>query len=285
MIRVKTAFSNVLWCVAWIVLTETCARSDVSIGIDPANQYAWAENAGWANLSPTNSGTAVHFDGTSGYLTGYAWGENVGWIKLGVNAGGHYANTNATNWGVNLNAGSLSGYAWSENAGWIKFDPAFGGVQVNTTNGQFSATAWGENIGWVKFMGSAPDYNVRTRAFDIQPQGTPNWWLAQYAMTNENTTGVKGIPAWQEYVADTDPTDPNSRFVITAFSNTPQTTVSFPSSSRRYYTLRTCADLPSGSWTNVQGQVNIPGDGGMASLQDASPGTQKFYRVEVKVTP
>ena len=64
----------------WICLLSASVWA--STGIAPTNKNAWAENTGWANASPTYGGVTVHFNGTSGYLTGYAWGENVGWIKF-----------------------------------------------------------------------------------------------------------------------------------------------------------------------------------------------------------
>ena len=254
---------------------------------DPSNTYAWTENAGWANAAPTNGGVTVHFDGTSGYLTGLAWGENIGWIKLGANAGGPYGNSSATDWGVNLNAaGSLSGYAWGENVGWVKFNPAFGGVQVNTANGQFSATAWGENIGWLKFSGTAPDYGVRTLAFDTQPLGTPNWWLAHHGVTEVYDAG-DGIPAWKKYVMDTDPTAAGSYLRITSVSNTPSgTDVLFcPASTRRYYTLQRRDDLQAEGWSEVDGSVKVQGSGGIVGMRDDAVVPSRFYRVSVGVSP
>ena len=229
----------------------------------------------------------VHYNGTSGYLTGYAWGENIGWIKLGDDSGGPYNNISATDWGVNLDASSnLSGYAWGENVGWIKFNPDHGGVTIDMATGRFAGDAWGENIGWVRFQGNAPDYNVRTLAFDTQPLGTPNWWLALYNVAEDYDEG-DNVPAWKEYVADTDPTKAASYFHIVSISNLPPTLyfVSFPSSSRRYYTLQSRDDLRVGNWTNVTAQIDIPGAGGLDSLMDTNVATQQFYRVGVKVSP
>jgi len=71
--------------------------------------YAWGENIGWINLSPTNGG--VLNDG-AGNLSGYAWGENIGWINFnGVK--------------INPSTGAFSGYAWGENIGWINFNVSF----------------------------------------------------------------------------------------------------------------------------------------------------------------
>ena len=256
-----------------------------STGIDSTNKYAWAENVGWANAAPTNGGVTVHFDGTSGYLTGYAWGENIGWIKMGDDTGGPYGNDSTTNWGVNLDdAGDLSGYAWGENVGWINFASSHNQVMIDMATGRFDGYAWGENVGWIKFKGVAPDYNVRTLAFDRQPHGTPNWWLAHHGVDEDHNEG-DGVPAWREYVADTDPTDAASYFHISSISDLPPTTVSFASSPRRYYTLQHRDDLLSGVWTDVPGQIAVQGAGGPDSLQHSTSTTQQFYRVEVEVSP
>jgi hypothetical protein len=254
-------------------------------GIASTDKHAWAENAGWANAAPANGGVTVHFDGATGYLTGYAWGENIGWINLGDSTGGPYANTSGTDWGVNLDAaGTLMGYAWCENAGWLKFNPSNRVVTVDMATGRFNGDAWGENIGWVRFKGTSPDYNVRTLAFDTQPQGTPNWWLAYYAVTESYDTG-DGVPAYRKYVMDADPKVEGDYLRITAISNSSPATVTFSSSARRYYTLQRCDDLTAGNWTNVVTQIRILGTAGFTSLRDAASTNRQFYRVEVQVTP
>jgi len=140
-------------------------RADTG-NIDPANKFAWAENAGWVNFAPTHGGVTVH---PEGYVSGFAWAENIGWIKLSCDAAGPYANDAASNWGVNLKAGMLSGFAWSENAGWINFHPTHDQVTIDRETGRFAGYAWSESVGWIHFQASvAPSlpgyYNVRTSA-------------------------------------------------------------------------------------------------------------------------
>lgn len=274
-----------LWfCVAaCLLLTALCPAA--AANVDPANKYAWGQNVGWANFAPTNGGVTVHFDGTSGYLTGTVWGENIGWIKLGDNSGGPYNNNSPADWGVNLDgSGSLSGYAWGENVGWIKFATAYSQVTIDQTVGRFDGYAWGENIGWIRFKGSVSNYNVRTLAFDRQPLGTPNWWLDLHGVGEQHEDG-DGVPAWQEYVSDTDPRNAESYFHLTAISSRPSVRAYFPSSSRRYYTLQRLDDLPAGVWSNVPGQIGLQGTSGLDWLQDANAGLRQFYRVEVKDSP
>lgn len=270
-----------------VLVAGTLAVQAADTRTDPAKKYAWNENVGWVNAGPTNREVTVHFNGDTGWLSGYAWGENIGWIKMGANAGGPYVNTTTNNWGVNMAAnGSLSGFAWGENVGWIKCNPANGGVTVNLANGQFSGHAWGENIGWLKWSGSSPDYGVRTLAFDTQPQGTPNWWLDHHGVA-ENYDEGDSVPAWMEYVMDTDPNDVGSYLRIVAVSNSPAATdVTFwPASTRRYYSLNWRGDLTTGGWTNVAGQTALTGTGGEQTVRDTNTAARAFYRVKATVTP
>lgn len=267
----------------WIA--RAVAQTGPATGIDPADKHAWSENSGWLNAAPTNGGVVVHFDGTSGYLSGYAWSENLGWVKFGGNVPGPYGNDTAINWGVNIAPdGSLAGYAWAENAGWIKFGPEQGHARIDLLTGRFEGRAWGENIGWISFKGTSPWYNVRTLAWDTQAHGAPNWWLDHYRITEDDDEG-DGVPAWAEYVADTDPTNAQSFFRIAAVSNSPSDTVYFASSARRYYTLQRCADPSDGLWSNTVDQTDIPGTGGTASLCDTNPAPHSVYRVEVRTGP
>lgn len=127
--------------------------------IDPAQKFAWSENAGWVNFAPTNGGVTV----TAGQgLSGYAWAENLGWIQLAA-VGSTYQNTTKDDWGVRLIGTTLHGFAWSENAGWVNFAPQYGGVTIQS-DGRFDGYAWGENVGWMHFKNATPIYGVRTTA-------------------------------------------------------------------------------------------------------------------------
>ena len=268
---------------AWICLMSTGVWA--ATGMDPTAKHAWAENVGWANAVPTNGGVAVHFDGASGYLTGLAWGENIGWIKLGNDAGGPYANTSAGDWGVNLDAaGNLTGLAWGENVGWIKFNPDNSAVTIDMATGCFNGDAWGENIGWVRFKGTTPDYNVRTLAFDKQPHGTPNWWLDNQAVIEDYDDG-DGVPAWQEYVMDTDPKDPASYLYIARAQPTEDESgyiLNWPCSPSRVYDVQTTADFLSEVWTPLPGWTNLsPASGNLTitNLYDVS--MMQYFRLRV----
>ena len=105
-----------------------------------------------------------------------------------------------------------------------------------------------------------------------------------FAFAESHDAGDR-VPAWKKYVMDTDPNVAGDYLRITAISDLPHATVTFPSSSRRYYTLQRRDGLQTGEWTNVLSQTGISGSGGLASLQDATATNRQFYRVEVKLTP
>lgn len=122
--------------------------------IDPAQKYAWGENIGWTNwrdASRRNDGVVVN----ATYLSGYVWAENAGWINVGNGpaSGSSYANTDGTDFGVNIDAdGILSGFAWSENGGWINFDTSSEDrdpASFDVYNWRFRGSVWSENDGWI----------------------------------------------------------------------------------------------------------------------------------------
>jgi hypothetical protein len=136
------------------------SSSSLAAQIDPTEKYAWSTNSGWIDHRTTLAEVTVYED----HLEGHAWSENGGWIKLGSYSGGgshSYANSSASDWGVNRDAsGNLSGYGWSSNGGWIDFSPQGGGVTIAPATGDFDGYAWGENIGWIHFQNASPAYKV-----------------------------------------------------------------------------------------------------------------------------
>ena len=141
--------------------------------VSNTNKYAWSESSGWQNFQPTYGGVTINTD----HLTGYAWAANIGWVKLGAAAGGPYANSSATNWGVNRDAatGNLSGYAWSERVGWIKFQTGLSQVNIDPATGDFSGYAYSGAIGYIHFKNASPLYKVQAQipTFTVNVHG-PN---------------------------------------------------------------------------------------------------------------
>ncbi len=88
---------------------------------------------------------------------------------------------------------------------------------------------------------------------------------------------------WQEYIADTDPTNPASYFQLVAVSNLPPLRVYFLASSNRQYTMNWCSNLVYGAWTNVPGQGPRSGAGVVDWMQDTNLLPAEFYRIDVQL--
>ena len=90
--------------------------------------YAWGDEIGWINFSPTGSG--VTLDVNTGVLSGYAYANSGSWINVNpTDVGG------GTNVGVTINSsGQFVGWAWVSGAqgGWMKFDCAASSTCVKT---------------------------------------------------------------------------------------------------------------------------------------------------------
>ncbi len=123
---------------------------------------------------------------------------------------------------------------------------------------------------------------------DSDGDGIPDYWALKYglnptnAATATNNADGDAFNNLQEYIADTDPTNPASYFHVTAVSNLPPWTVYFLSSTGRLYTLNAITNLVSGVWTNVPGAGPRLGAGGADTMRDTNmPPKGPFYRLKV----
>ncbi|MBN2685737.1 MAG: hypothetical protein JXR40_10695 [Pontiellaceae bacterium] len=280
-------------------LSALCASATVSAA---TNSFIWNDQVGWISAETTEAhGLQVNTepDG-SGWITGSLRSEQLGWIELSSSQTGPFMNSTVNNWGVNISTeGALSGCAWNESVGWIEFSSENGSPSVSTTNGSFSGYAWNEQLGWISLESPSPAYQLVTDAYptttdpDPQPpRGTPQEWLDLFGIDEYYDAG-DGVYAWEKYVMDVDPTLPGNALQIvglevTEFGNE---IYAFPASPFRDYTLQRSDTLEEGSWSNVFGQVNVPGPfpdpifpipPPMVFL-DTSGTNASFYRVIVEV--
>jgi hypothetical protein len=130
--------------------------------------------------------------------------------------------------------------------------------------------------------------NLYITNYPALPFGTPVPWLIAHGFTNNFIAAELSDPdgdgalTWQEYQANTDPRNPNSRFavrnIVRAFDGRYQ--ITFSTALARNYRVESSVDLLN--WQIVQN--NIPGTGGDVVVTDTRylPGlTQIFYRVAV----
>lgn len=85
----------------------------------------------------------------------------------------------------------------------------------------------------------------------------------------------------EEMIADTDPLDADSCFHVLVISNGPPT-LSFASSSNRWYTMEGCSNLFDGAWIEITGSGPRSGTGGTDWMMDTNiPPQGPFYRLNV----
>jgi hypothetical protein len=129
---------------------------------------------------------------------------------------------------------------------------------------------------------------------DSVGDGIPDLWRARYFGGLGTTTNAiscatcdpdgDGANNYQEYIADTNPTNALSYFHLQSITPLPNVVVAFQSSSNRSYTLYSDVDLSTGTWSSVSGQTNVPGTGGILTLTNAAPADlQMFFRVGVQL--
>jgi hypothetical protein len=116
--------------------------------------------------------------------------------------------------------------------------------------------------------------------------GIPDWWRLTYFGTVSNLLSAAnldpdgdGASNWQEYVAGTNPQDPNSVLQVTANTNF---IVQWPSVPGKTYALESSTSLFSTNWTVLC--TNMVGTGQVMQIQDTNlpAPPARFYRIVVQ---
>jgi len=131
-------------------------------------------------------------------------------------------------------------------------------------------------------------FDMGAYEFDARLLIPPNWFTG-HGLNPSDPQVVSGDPdqdaftTFQEWVADTDPTNALSYFHVGAIHKGSPAMISFQSSTNRIYTLWSTPQLALPDWTPVPGGQAIPGNGGTLTLSDPTNAPQRFYRVQVNL--
>lgn len=116
--------------------------------------------------------------------------------------------------------------------------------------------------------------------------GIPYSWLTQYGITNKtdsvetNDADVDGVNNLDEYIADTNPTNANSRFAVGLTASGNQIVLGInPSSTGRVYGVETKTNLMDSVWDPATN--NIYGNGSNLEIRVSGDADRKFYRAKV----
>ncbi|MGD9611538.1 MAG: Calx-beta domain-containing protein [Kiritimatiellia bacterium] len=127
-------------------------------------------------------------------------------------------------------------------------------------------------------------------AENLAAHGTPEWWLAGHGFSNDfdlaelTDLDFDGMPAWQEFRANTDPGSDLSLLQIEEIAPATdgnETVLRWQSASNRVYSVWRSAALPDGFGLLVA--TNLPADPPLNVYTDRIDGAAtRFYRIEAQ---
>ncbi|MEI7732804.1 MAG: choice-of-anchor Q domain-containing protein [Verrucomicrobiota bacterium] len=204
------------------------------------------------------------------------------------------ADTNA-----NFNGGVVNSCAvpFLNTTGNITNEPAF--VDLAAGNLRLAPNSPCINAGDNIYARGGVDLDGRSRivggtvdmgAYEFQSSTTNSYliWLCQKGLSpsissDDTDLDGDGMSIWQEWVADTNPTNANSvlRINMTRASVSAPLTFAFIGSSNRVYTLFRSSNPTQGLWTNCQSEVT--GTGSLQTMTDTNSQPAGFYRLCVRL--
>jgi len=257
--------------------------------INATNKFSYGANVGWMDWrGDTNNGAVI-----GEYVcAGYIYSANVGWINLGdgtASNGIQYQNNSATDFGVNHDGvGNLRGFAYGANIGWINFE-SNGAPRVDLVTGNLSGSVYSANCGWISLSNAF----AHVQSISIQPgadtdgDGIADAWERQKF---GNLTTANAISDFDnddfsdrdEYLADTNPSNANSRLKITVFS-TPSggtfPTLTWDSVLTRQYRIEKTSDLVPAAWIDSSLGLIVPVSASTTRNFTDTDAPVRFYRV------
>lgn len=140
------------------------------------------------------------------------------------------------------------------------------------------------------FAVSVPAYetwatNVMNELGDLDGDGIPNYWEQQYGSTTGLATSADddsdGFTNFEEWIADTDPTDSNTFLEVEGFFALTKTLTFTGSTARQYQVFYTTNDLADPGLTWISNGVPVWGEGSNTTIAVANTEDTVFYRIWV----
>ena len=143
--------------------------------------------------------------------------------------------------------------------------------------------------------GHATRLDFGTAVLDSDGDGLPDVWeltVFGHLGNNGGTTNANGQVTLGNYISGADPNDPGGVFRLAIMKSGPNKFVSFFArrsagpgyeGHTRYYALQYTTNLTTGQWLSVLNHTNIPGNNATFSYQTTEPGTNVFYRGQVRL--
>lgn len=182
-------------------------------------------------------------------------------------------------------------YSWWRNhtpvpdgAAWLQSHIAF--LTIPDAQPPFTNyTVWVTNTAGVAQTVEAPA--ILTFLADSDGDGLPDVWESAHGLAPNNAADAQldldgdGLLNWQEYLAGTDPADPNSYLKIDSITADAVAALTFHARADKTYTIEFTDALPAASWTRLADRVAQPVDRDETVI-DSDYHTNRFYRL---VTP
>jgi hypothetical protein len=247
-------------CVAVVFLwLSTVSTWPASSTVNEADKFSWSPNTGWINWRPDSQHGAVFGEFV---CSGFLYCANTGWISLGNGMPANqiqYSNASANDFGINHDGlGNLRGLAYGANIGWIVFEET-GAPRVDLATGEMRGAVYGANIGWVVLEGA--QFRLRMDALepglDSDGDGIPDAWELFWAgdlssLSREGDYDGDGVSDYEEYLADTNPMDPEDQFRILAYESSENSSLlSWTSKPTRVYQAQSSSTLEAGEWRGL----------------------------------
>ena len=255
----------------------------------PNHSLSWSSNLGWLDWSG-DLDHGVHID--QFVCSGFIYSANVGCINLGNGLpanGMSYQNNSSSDFGVNVGPhGELTGFAYAANVGWINFSPA-GQPHLDLKTGTLGGYVYGANVGWIGLGDAANTLRIDflDEGTDSDGDGIPDIWELSHAdnlgqLGSNHDLDGDGFSDLEEYLADTDPTDPTDNLRILKFSISSDRSsvfISWSARPTRQYVIQSKSTLdPAEPWID-SGLGILSTEAPSLSVEFSRPvtGIQQYY--------